>query len=199
MNTLALFDFDNTITLKDSFTDFTVYAVGQKKFLLGLCFLSPLLIAYKLGFIKNYKAKEIVFRYFFEGWDIEQFEGMASEYSKGRLPAIIRKNAMERISWHKSQGHRIIIVSASIDAWLKDWCRLHNLELLATNFEVKMNRLTGKLLTRNCYGEEKVRRLKEKYPLEDFDYIYAYGDSTGDKEMLLIANEKYYRWKKIYD
>jgi phosphatidylglycerophosphatase C len=47
--------------------------------------------------------------------------------------------------------------------------------------------------SRNCYGEEKVRRIKTSYNLDEFDHIYAYGDSEGDKAMLDLAHERYYK------
>ena len=48
--------------------------------------------------------------------------------------------------------------------------------------------VTGKLLTKNCYGIEKAHRVKEKYDLEDYDYIYIY----GDRELLELADERFY-------
>ena len=60
-------------------------------------------------------------------------------------------------------------------------------------FEIKNGKLTGKFSTKNCFGIEKVNRIKEKYNLSEYNVIYAYGNSSGDKEMLSIANEKYYK------
>jgi phosphoserine phosphatase len=57
--------------------------------------------------------------------------------------------------------------------------------------------VTGRFLTRNCSGKEKVRRIEEQYDVKSFGYIYAYGDTPGDKAMLDLANERYYRWKRI--
>jgi phosphatidylglycerophosphatase C len=62
---------------------------------------------------------------------------------------------------------------------------------------VKDGRVTGRFLTKNCSGKEKVRRIAERYDLESFDHIYAYGDTPGDKAMLDLADEKHYRWKRI--
>jgi HAD superfamily phosphoserine phosphatase-like hydrolase len=100
---------------------------------------------------------------------------------------------MERIQWHKAQGHKVVIVSASIACWLKPGCDRNGLELIATKLEIKEGIVTGKLLTRNCYGIEKVNRVKEKYRLDDYETIYAYGDSRGDKELLELANESFYK------
>ncbi|MEW6528158.1 MAG: haloacid dehalogenase-like hydrolase [Spirochaetota bacterium] len=63
--------------------------------------------------------------------------------------------------------------------------------------EVKYGLLTGKFFGKNCYGPQKVKRIKEIYNLYDYQKIYAYGDSKGDKEMLAIADERIYRWAVI--
>ncbi|HEU5146872.1 MAG TPA: haloacid dehalogenase-like hydrolase, partial [Chryseosolibacter sp.] len=56
--------------------------------------------------------------------------------------------------------------------------------------------LTGKILGRNCYGDEKVCRIKEEFDLPSFERIIAYGDSSGDREMLQLANESHYKpWR----
>ena len=54
---LSLFDFDGTITTDDSLIKFIRFAVGDIKAALGLFVLSPMLIAFKLKIIPNYKAK----------------------------------------------------------------------------------------------------------------------------------------------
>ena len=100
---------------------------------------------------------------------------------------------MEKIVWHKEQGHKVVIVSASIECWLKPWCDKNGLGLIATKLEIKDGRVTGKFLTKNCYGIEKANRVKEGYNLDDYDYIYAYGDSRGDKELLALAHESHYK------
>jgi phosphatidylglycerophosphatase C len=194
---LALFDFDGTITFKDSFGDFIAYAVGRRKFIVGVALLSPMLFAYALGFIRNWRAKELVSTYFFGGWEARSFEALASKYSRERLPHMIRDIALERIGWHKLKGDKVVVVSASIDLWLADWCTACGVDLIATKLEMKDGRVTGRFLTRNCSGKEKVRRIEEQYSLQSFDYIYAYGDTPGDKAMLDLANEKYYKWKRI--
>ena len=60
-HTIAAFDFDGTITTKDTLFDFVKFHVGSKNFYKGLIFLSPILILYKLGFIRNDIAKQKLF------------------------------------------------------------------------------------------------------------------------------------------
>ena len=191
--TLALFDFDGTITTDDSLLKFIRFVVGDRRFLLGLVVLSPMLVLYKLKLIPNYKAKQYLLSWFFKGMRKVDFLKVANEYSLVHIDKILRLKAIEKINWHKNQGHKVVVVSASIECWLRPWCEKNNLELIATKLEIKDDIVTGKLLSKNCYGVEKVNRIKELYDLEIFDYIYAYGDSSGDKRMLEISHEKFYK------
>ncbi len=190
---LALFDFDGTITTDDSLIKFIRFAVGDIRFVTGMATLSPMLTAYKLKFIPNYKAKQYMLSYFSKGMSEEKFIQVAHEYSLKHIDTILRPKAMEKIAWHKEQGHKVVIVSASIECWLKPWCDKNGLELIATKLEIKDGRVTGKLLTKNCYGIEKANRVQEQYNLDDYDYIYAYGDSRGDKELLALSDESHYK------
>ena len=110
-----------------------------------------------------------------------------------RIPALVRPNALARIEWHLEQHHTVVVISASMDIWLKSWCEKKKIELIATHLEVKEGVVTGRLASSNCYGPEKVNRIKSEIELASYPYIYAYGDSRGDAEMLAIAHEKYYR------
>lgn len=190
---LALFDMDGTITTKDSLIRFLIYSHGYPKYLLGMLLHSHYLFAYKLGIYPNYKAKEKIISHFFRGWRADQFQRLAQQYSSEELDKITRPKAMQRIQWHHEQGHKIVVVSASIEDWLAEWCNKHGVELISTQLKYHNDCLTGEFATKNCYGAEKVARIKARYDLSKFDYIYAYGDSSGDKEMLNLANEKFYK------
>jgi len=191
--TLALFDFDGTITNKDSLVDFIQFSIGKPKYYLGLLYLSPMLFLYKLKVIPNYVAKQKLLKYFFKNWLITDFTQTTEFYSLHKLNAIIRPEALKKIQWHQEQGHTIVIVSASIQEWLKPWCNTHNLDLLSTELEVIGDKISGNFSTKNCYGIEKVKRVQQKYNLNQYSTIYAYGDSAGDKELLEIAQHKFYK------
>ena len=194
---LALFDFDGTVTFRDSFAGFIKYAVGPKSFCFGIACLIPVMAGLLLGLIRSWRAKELMSICFFGGLDAPTFKELASKFSREELPKIVREQARERIEWHKRRGDTVVIVSASIDLWIKDWCAAQHVELIATKLEEKDGRISGRFLTGNCNGREKVRRIQERFNLSDFDYIYAYGDRPGDRPMLALANERYYRCKRI--
>jgi len=190
---IAFFDFDGTITTDDSLLKFIRFVVGDMKFIMGLCVLSPMLVIYKLKLIPNYMAKQMMLSYFFKGMREKDFMTVASKYSLEHIDTIVRSLAMEKIRWHQEQGDKVVVVSASLECWLKPWCEIHNLDVLATRLKIEEGIVTGQFLTKNCYGIEKENRIKELYTLGSYEHIYAYGDSRGDREMLALADTKEYK------
>jgi phosphoserine phosphatase len=73
------------------------------------------------------------------------------------------------------------------------WCQANNIKLISTCLESRNGKLTGSFLTPDCSGEEKVKRIKEMYFLEQYEKIYAYGDTKSDLPMLELADYKFYR------
>lgn len=193
MATLALFDFDGTISKKDSLAHFSKFFLGRREYYKRLLLLSPMLLKYKLKLIPNDVAKQMLISNFFKGVDSTSFLKAAEKYSRIHLSNNLRPKAMERLKWHRDQGHTVVIVSASMESWLQFWCKENNFELVATKLEIEHNLITGNFATKNCHGMEKVNRISELFELSAYDKIYAYGNSKGDKEMLQLADQPYYR------
>lgn len=194
MKKIAFFDFDGTITKTDSFLIFLMKNKGNNISSLFKCLkLLPTLILWKLGYYSNGFAKEQVFKAFFKGFSWPLFENLCINFGEIELPKIIRKNALRRILWHKAQGDRVIIVTASIQYYLHPFIKQYQIEAIGTLLEVTEGKLTGNFCSLNCYGYEKVRRIKSLIELTEYDKIYCYGDSRGDKEMLAIADFPFYR------
>ncbi len=191
--TLALFDFDGTVTTHDSFRDFLIFTAGIRTFLWRMLLLSPWLFAYICKLVSNQTAKQKVAAAFFKDMSRQKFDRLAKDFVEKKLNGIVRPAALEKIRWHISQQHRVILVSASFANYLTFWCRQHQIELIGTQLEEKDGRLTGNFATPNCWGPEKVRRIKQLVDIDSFTNIYAYGDSRGDLEMLELASEKGYR------
>lgn len=190
---IAFFDFDGTITSKNSLADFIQYTLGKGAYFKGLIKLSPILIRYLCKITSNSKAKEKVIAHFFQGWDKKEFQAAAKQYALKKINQITRPKAMAEITWHQQQNHKVVVVSASMHEYLAPWCNTHNIELLATKLEYKNDKLTGNFATKNCHGLEKVARIKAVYDLSNYHSIYAYGDSSGDKALLSIATKTYYK------
>lgn len=193
MRNLALFDFDGTITTKDSFLEFIKYCSTKRRIFSGIVVMFPMMVLFKLGFIPNWKAKEYVLTWFFKGENVDKITGKGRLFCESIIPSLLKKQALLKLEEHKTNGDRIILVSASAEVWLTQWTESIGIELIGTLLETKEGKLTGKINGRNCYGPEKVNRIKEKLNLSEFDKIYAYGDSRGDTEMLALADFPSYR------
>lgn len=191
---LAVFDFDGTLTTKDSINDFIIYSYGLVPFIIGTAIISISIISYLLRIITNTELKEAVYAYFFKGMSLNEFEQKSQTYAVNRLSLIIRPDALDRLKWHKKQNHRIIIVTASPSNWIRIWGKKNSLvdDIIASIPEVVNKKLTGRMKI-NCFGKEKVSCFLKKYPDRKSYYLYVYGDSYGDKPLLHIADEPFYR------
>lgn len=195
MKNLALFDFDGTITTKDTFLEFIKFTHGPLYFYAGFLLLSPFLVLMKLKLYPNWKAKEQVIGFFYKGKRITALEEKALEFTEQQINSLIRPKALTCLQNHLKNGDDVFIVSASASLWVKPFAQNVGVPLLATELAQKEGKLTGKLKGNNCYGPEKVNRIKDAVKqLEHYQRIYAYGDSSGDKEMLALSDRPYMRY-----
>lgn len=194
---LALFDFDGTITTRETMPDFIRYSVSRRRLLLGQIILAPLVIGYKFGFISGSLVRRVIVRFAYTGMSRENLSVLGKGFATGYLPKVLREEAMQRIMWHKRNGHKVVIVSGGLDPYLAPWCKKHGVELLCSSLEHRNGRLTGHYKGEQCVLAEKARRVCESYKLELFSAVYAYGDTQEDNDMLSIATNPYYRWQEI--
>ena len=193
-NTLVIFDFDGTITTKDTMLDLVKWHFGFTKFCLGMLRIFPKLFLYKIGFIPNDKAKEIFLNHFFGGMDYKNFCDLSEKYSLQIVDSILHPQALEKIKFYKSKNCKMIIITASAAEWVRPWAVCNGFDdVLSSQLEVKDGKVTGKLVGKNCYGVEKVNAFIAKYGALENYYTIGFGDSAGDKEILEKVNQPYYR------
>jgi len=190
---IAFFDFDGTITTKDTLLEFVRHNKGSFRYYLGFLLTSPWMVAYKLKIISNQKAKEKFLSFFFHNHSLAKFHELCTSFANEAIPPLIRPKAQEEINRLQQAGAEVVIVSASPENWIRPWSDKVGVQLLSTRLDTKDEKLTGKIMGRNCHGEEKVRRIKEAYTLSDYDEVYAYGDTRGDLPMLRTANISFYK------
>jgi HAD superfamily hydrolase (TIGR01490 family) len=190
---LALFDLDGTLTRKDTLIEIIRYMHGNGKLYLGLILLSPYLLLYKIGILSNWKAKEAMLTYFFRHMSYDDFQKKCHDFSQDVLPELIRVEGIKTLKRLKEEDTRIVIVSASVEQWIRPWCELLSLSCIGTKLEVRDGKLTGKMDGKNCHGAEKVNRIKAMLDLSQYEEISAYGDTEGDLPMLELANHRYYK------
>ena len=203
MRKIVAFDFDGTLTTKDTFIAFIRYAKGSMNFWPGFLRYAHLLVLMKLGLYPNYKAKQKVFAHFFKGMSLGDFDALCQAFAASSHH-LLRPKGIEAINKAISEGTEVAIVSASIDNWVQPFFEgvrregvrregIRSIQVIGTQIEVENGVLTGRFLTKNCYGQEKVNRILALYPHREDYHLTAYGDSRGDKELLAFADESHYK------
>lgn len=190
---IAFFDFDGTITKKDTLIEIVRFYKGNSSLYAGLFILSPWLIAMKLKLVSNRKVKEIFLSHFFKNTPVDEFRQICNQFAESKVPALIRQGATRQLNEFKERNIPVVIVSASPENWIGSWCAANGFHCIATILETKEGYITGKIEGENCYGAEKVRRIQEKYSLQDYNEIFCFGDTKGDKPMLSLATSAYYK------
>ena len=193
MKRVFAFDFDGTLTTRDTLIAFIHYACGTPRFLLGFLLHAPLLVLMKLRLYSNGKTKQRLFTWFFQGMSIETFDALCQSFALSHRH-LLRPDTVRLLQQALSEGAEVIVVSASIDNWVQPFFSTFHLppstfHVLCTQIEVIDGRLTGRFLTPNCYGQEKVRRILALHPDRSTYHLTAYGDSRGDRELLAFADE----------
>lgn len=190
---IVAFDFDGTLTVRDSFTDFLKWRAGPGRYAAGMARLAPDALSYLLhrdrGRIKAAAVKE-----FLIGVPREQLEEDAKRFAKEAAPDLMRADAVATFRWWRARGATVVIVTASPEEVVAPFARaLGAAALLGTQLEYdKDRRVTGAVACLNCRGDEKVARLRAHFG-PDVRLAAAYGDTSGDHAMLKIAEEKGYR------
>jgi len=190
---LVLFDFDGTLTRKDTLFAFIRYYHGTVRFVLGFAWLSPVMALYMAKLIRNDRAKEIVLKHFFGNVPVATLKAKGIAFATHVIPTLLREQGLALLKDYKQKQYDIAVVSASPEDWVGPWCAQWQIRCLATQLETDNDRLTGNIKGQNCFGEEKARRIREAYNLAHYERIIAYGDSRGDREMLALATDPHYR------
>ena len=190
MKKIYAFDFDGTLTTKDTLLEFIRFAKGTLAFGLGFLRYTHLLVLMKLGLYPNWKAKQKVFAHFFKDTTLDDFDAICQAFAASSKH-LLRPKGIEAINQALNEGSEVLIISASIDNWVQPF--FADVKVLGTQIEVVDGKLTGCFLTKNCYGEEKVNRLKAIYPNRQDYHLTAFGDSRGDKELLAWADESFFK------
>lgn len=195
MTTIVAFDFDGTLTKKDSFLRFIAFSKGKASLYLSLPYISILWGLFKLKILKRQYAKEAIFSYFFKGMSIDDFNAAGVAFSK-HIDNMLRADVKNKIASYIKANYKLVIVSASIHNWIAPWAKQNNIEtVISTQIEVDGSGLiTGKFKSLNCVGQEKVNRFLKMFP-DRTDYkLIVYGDTEGDKALMDLADESYFRY-----
>lgn len=189
---VAAFDVDGTLTWTDSFVLFLRFVAGDAQFGARMARLAPAFMAHKAGALSRGAIKGRVVAAFFTGMEVARYHELCALFAASAYPLIGREDALERLRSHAGAGDTVAFVSASLEDYLAPWAAALGVEaVLATGLDSADGRLTGRLRGRNCWGPEKLSRVRAAWPAARL--AAAYGDSRGDREMLAAAAAPAYR------
>jgi phosphatidylglycerophosphatase C len=190
---IAFFDFDGTITTRDTLLEIIKFQKGKAAFYAGFLLNAHWLIAFKLKLIPNDLAKQKLLSYFFSGMPEIVFQEKCNLFADQILPALIRPGALAEMEQLRKNGFEMVVVSASAGNWIRKWTDRLSIGLIATRLEVKNGLITGKIDGRNCHGDQKAVCIRERWDLAEYEAVYAYGDSPADKPMMALATKSFYK------
>lgn len=190
---LVAFDFDGTLTHRDSFIAFLSWRAGTRRWLTGLVRLTPAIVAYVFDRDRG-RLKGAFVKGFLGGQSVESVEASAREFAKHHAQGLFRPDAVATWRRWRSAGAKVVIVTASPEIIVAPFARGLGADMLiGSRLAVDAHgKIRGPLEGANCRAAEKVTRLREIFG-EDVQLNAAYGDTSGDHEMLKIAKERGYR------
>jgi len=176
MKKIDVFDWDKTLYKKDSTIEFYKYCIKKKKSLLKyLPIQLSYFVLYKMKIVKKIKFKEKFF-IFLKSINTD----MLVEDFWNNNDVLIRKELI-----NNSRNEKIVI-SASPEFLLKNITKKVGIDKLIAS---KVDKNSGKFNTDNCYGIEKVNRLKQVE--DDFEIENFYTDSISDIYLAQISKRSY--------
>jgi HAD superfamily hydrolase (TIGR01490 family) len=195
---VAAFDFDGTLTRGGSVWPFLVAIRGRRPVVTaGVVLAGRLALAAAFGGRFADEAKEALFRRTLAGLRADELAGPAAAFGRSHYRRHARADVRARLEWHRTRGHRIVIVSASLDCYLAPLAADLGVGLVATRLAVGPDgRLTGSYDGRNCRGSEKLARVRQWMAETGdttgagaiTDVLWAYGNSDGDRQLLGAAD-----------
>jgi phosphatidylglycerophosphatase C len=187
---VAAFDFDGTLSTRDNFMPFLRLVAGTPA--IGSAITTGAMRCGTRGpkaWTRDRIKTEVV-RRLFAGRSAAVIDVLARGFADDIVRSYLRTEMVERADWHRTQGHVLVIVSASLGSYLRPVAeRLRFDAVLATELEVAPDgRLTGRFVGANVRGAEKARRLDAWLGGTDA-FVWAYGDSSGDRLLWARADE----------
>ncbi len=194
---LALFDFDGTITTKDTYTKFIMASTPKFRLVLGYIFLLPVIFLYKCNLFPASKLRPIITWVSFKNRKQSDISSITTDFVNNYLPTVIRNKMLQKIKWHQNNGDEVYVVSASLSPYLNLWCSEHGIKVLCSELELINGKFSGKYISGDCSGDRKVSIIHSKLNLSVFNKVFAYGDTNEDLAMLSLADVKYFKGKQL--
>ena len=190
---IIAFDFDGTLTDRDSFVTFLTFASGRLKLAASLLG-DPGMLADYLKTKDRGKLKSVILYKLLGKISQQELETLIRSFVTAMGMSLFRPDALEAWGAHDLPDRQRVIVTASPQLLVAPFGALIGADrVIGTRLGFSDDgRLTPNLEGANCRGEEKMIRLREAFG-SGLDLEAAYGDTEGDREMLAAARHGHYR------
>ncbi len=191
---IAAFDFDGTLTRRDTLLPFLVRACGARTVSRAVSRVAPVAARARLGRLQSElhhrdHTKEALLGELLRGREASWFRQLGEDYAL-TLDRRLRPEMVDQVEWHRSHGHELVIVSASLLTYLEPFARTQGFDhVIAVGMEEGPDgRLTGRLTGPNVRGPEKAVRFNAWLDGAHPEFVWGYGNSSGDTELLELAH-----------
>lgn len=174
---MNIYDFDKTIYDGDSTAHFIKYCA--KLYPKAYITIIPTLWAFFLYIIGVYTKTQFKEKMYGFLKYIPDIDSAVEDYWDKH-----ERNILDYYKYQHSDSD--IVISASPEFLLEPICKRLNIKRLIAS---RVDKHTGKYTGENCWGEEKVSRLSEKYGIDRCDKFYS--DSFSDTPLALISEEAF--------
>ncbi len=191
---IVAFDFDGTMTIEDSFSAFLKWRAGPLRWWTGLLRLIPAGLAYVFIHRDRGRIKIDAVKHFLQGIPRTQLEADAKRFAEENLARLMRPDAVKAFKAWQGQDVGLYIVTASPEVVVAPFAKAlggHGVIGTILTYDAE-DRVTGEFEGLNSRGPEKVVRLKTAFG-PDMRLLAAYGDTSGDTEMLAMAEQPHFR------
>lgn len=122
---------------------------------------------YKTGALPANRMRPIASFIAFAGRRTQEVEALGAQFAQEVIVKHIRPEAQAKLDWHQAQGDTIVVVSASLNAYLSPWCRNQDYHLLCSELLSESKRISGFYQSNDCSLERKVERIKTAYDVSN--------------------------------
>ena len=187
MNELLIFDLDNTLLAGDSDRNWGIFLAEQK--VVESSYLDE-----SEKFYNNYYDGSLDIDGFLSFClkplienDMEYLLKLRQQFIEDKIKPIVTQPGKEIINHAIQNGKTVVIATATNDFVTRPIADLFNVQtLIATEFEIKNQQFTGKVIDAPCFREGKLNKVQKWVDDNNFDLSKAsfYSDSFNDLPLL---------------
>jgi hypothetical protein len=170
---MRVFDFDKTLTLKDTTLDFFCHGLGSTRRSFCILYYFTLAVCVKIHLIDVQTLKSVLLKWRFKNIDSVSWEKHCKEFAK----TIVTNELFAKTNWKEEN---LVIVSASFQAVLKHLFPT-NVKIIATLVSVENNSV---VIIDHLYQGRKRTALEEN-GIHSIDEFYT--DSLHDRSVMQMA------------